>query len=56
MIENSDVDERERFAQTARNKFVRLRRRRFATRVTVREYDGRAVVGQALLNHLTRMH
>ena len=33
VIENSDIDERERLAQTARNEFVRPRWRGLATRV-----------------------
>src|SRR5688500_3190921 len=56
MVEHTNVHERERVAQTARDELIGLARLRDARRVVVREDERRGVVLQRLAHDLARMN
>jgi len=56
VIKRSDVDQRERIAQSARDELVSLARFRHSARVVVREDHRGRVVAQRALHDLARMN
>lgn len=56
VVENADIDERERLRQRAREPQVSLARFRVARRMVVRQHYAGGIARQCFLEHFTRVH
>lgn len=56
VIKHTDVDERQRLLETARDELIRLARFRYTAWMIVSEDHGRRIVSEGALDHLTRVN